>query len=93
MLLAPLQPRNVFVFIRFDRNVAALLIIYGPHWLRTTVVLIAELIWSAFGIVWLYGNYVSCPHSAAKEVLLGNYAIYNFFPLLGSFCFFNEKLS
>ncbi|EFX72758.1 hypothetical protein DAPPUDRAFT_58603 [Daphnia pulex] len=36
------------------------------------LVLVAEMVWSSFSIVWLHGSYITCPAGMEKEVLLGS---------------------
>lgn len=36
------------------------------------LVLVAEMVWSSFSIVWLHGSYIACPAGMDKEVLLGS---------------------
>ena len=38
---------------------------------KKTVVLVAEMVWSSFSIVWLHGSYITCPAGVEKEILLG----------------------
>lgn len=69
---SPNHSSSLLFFVYFLSS----LLMTCPRWTWTAfareVILIAEMIWSSFGIVWLHGNYATCPHSAAKEVLLGN---------------------